>query len=98
MIYVDALCDYGWRLGPSCHMTADTLDELHAFAKRIGLRREWFQDKRLPHYDLTASRRAVAVNLGAVELGRREWVEKHRHLRVETVARALDALDAKEHP
>jgi len=27
-----------------CHLTADTKDELHEFAARIGLRRSWFQD------------------------------------------------------
>lgn len=71
-VYVDALHNYGWRLGPSCHLVADTLDELHAFAKRIGLRRAWFQSGRKPHYDLTASRRAVAVSLGAVEVTDRD--------------------------
>lgn len=29
----------------SAHLTADTLDELHAFAARLGLKREWFQDR-----------------------------------------------------
>jgi Protein of unknown function (DUF4031) len=33
----------------------DQLDELHAFAASIGLRRSWFQDKPWPcaHYDVT---------------------------------------------
>ena len=74
MVYVDPLCNHGWRLGPSCHMYADTLEELHAFAARIGLKRQWFQDKRLPHYDLTARRRAAAVKLGAIEHSRFEAV------------------------
>lgn len=30
------------------HLTADTLDELHAFAARLGLKRVWFQDKYVP--------------------------------------------------
>jgi hypothetical protein len=69
VVYVDTLRDWGWRLGPSCHLAADTLAELHAFAARLGMRRSWFQPGRgRPHYDLTASRRAVAVRLGAVEL------------------------------
>lgn len=43
------------------------VDELHAFAKRIGLRREWFQLHALaPHYDLTPQRRERALALGAV--------------------------------
>lgn len=35
------------------HLVADTLDELHWFAKEIGLKREWFQDHRHKHYDMT---------------------------------------------
>ncbi len=41
-VYVDSLRDWGWRLGPSCHMIADTNEELHAMAERIGLLRRWF--------------------------------------------------------
>jgi hypothetical protein len=42
------------------------LEALHAFAKRLGLRREWFQDHRLaPHYDLVPARHAAALELGA---------------------------------
>jgi len=80
-VYVDKLANHGWRLGPSCHMIADTLDELHAMAQRIGLKREWFQPKSTPHYDLTASRRARAVTAGAIECGRVEFVRKLRALR-----------------
>lgn len=51
-----------------CHLWADSLDELHAFAARIGMRRGWFQDHAiLPHYDLVPSRRAHALRLGAIE-------------------------------
>lgn len=83
MIYVDALINWGWRLGPSCHLIADTLEELHEFAKSIGMRRAWFQDHgRLPHYDLTAARREKAVKLGAIELDRAGFVKKIKELRV----------------
>jgi hypothetical protein len=27
MVYVDMLIDYGWRLGPSCHLLADTEED-----------------------------------------------------------------------
>jgi Protein of unknown function (DUF4031) len=56
-------------------MYADTLEELHAMAARIGMKRSWFQDKsKLPHYDLVPRRRDEAVNLGAVEHSRSETV------------------------
>lgn len=78
-IYVDTLIDYGWKLGPSCHMFTDpgNLDALHQFAAKIGLKRRWFQEhKRLPHYDLTTGRREAAVKAGAMELTRLETVAK----------------------
>jgi hypothetical protein len=56
------------------------------------MRREWFQQKRVaPHYDLTASRRAAAVKLGAIEVGRRESVAIWRARR-EAVANPQPAL------
>lgn len=51
----------------SCHMTADNEDELHAMAKKIGLRRAWFQPHPIHrHYDLTESKRNLALRAGAV--------------------------------
>jgi hypothetical protein len=81
MVYVDALIDYGWKLGPSCHLLADTEEELHAFAAKIGMKRSWFQDgdsHSVPHYDLVANRRKMAVKLGAIEIDRKQLVEKVR--------------------
>ena len=81
-VYVDpllpCLISRQWRWPKSCHLIADTLEELHIFAKQIGLRREWFQKKQdFPHYDLNASRRTVAVRMGAIEITRREMVERY---------------------
>jgi hypothetical protein len=60
-------------------MFADSLDDLHAFAKRLGLKREWFQAKpRFPHYDLTPSKRPQAVRLGAVEVEHEFAIEFRR--------------------
>lgn len=81
MVYVDALLNHGWRLGPSCHLFADNETELHIFARKIGMRRAWFQNKRTPHYDLTKKRRAVAVSLGAQELDRKATVAKWKEIR-----------------
>lgn len=79
MILVDSLTGYDTKLRAGkvwCHMVSDEgPDELHAFAARIGLKREWSQERpkaSAHHYDLTPSRRALAVKLGAVEVTGRE--------------------------
>jgi hypothetical protein len=61
-----------------CHLVGDDLDELHAFAVRIGLKREWFQGD---HYDLIPRRRKHAVRIGALEVPARRLVEIRRRLR-----------------
>lgn len=82
MVYVDALMNCipnrNWPYNQSCHLIADSLDELHAFAADIGMRKSWFQDKKMPHYDLTPRRRQVAVRRGAIEIDRRQFVAKLR--------------------
>jgi len=46
--------------------STSSLDELHLFASKLGMKREWFQDKRIPHYDLITERmKRKAVKLGA---------------------------------
>lgn len=64
-----------------CHMIADTLDELHSMANRIGIARRWFQDKRTPHYDICLSKRALAVVFGAVDSDRDTMVKVMRRVR-----------------
>ena len=88
-VYVDKLCDYGWRRGPSCHLIADSVDELIEFAVSIGMRREWYQPKSSPHFDLTVELRALAVSKGAIELDNRSLVRKLRELRAKRKAGAL---------
>jgi hypothetical protein len=80
-VYVDALRDYGWRHGPSCHLIGDSVEELIEFAESMGMRREWFQAKSTPHFDLTADGRAAAVSMGAIELTNRQLIGKIRELR-----------------
>jgi Protein of unknown function (DUF4031) len=87
VVYIDPLKHYGgkgfFKGKSSSHMWADSLEELHAMADAIGMRRSWFQDDpRLPHYDLVATRRRKAVSLGAIEVTQATLVailKKSRH-------------------
>lgn len=63
---------YGQRWS---HLTADSDEELHAFAARLGLKRGWFQTaprQAFRHYDVVPSKRALAVKFGAIEVRARE--------------------------
>lgn len=76
MVYVDDMkAKYGRMV--MFHMVADTESELHAMANRIGVARRWHQKIGTPHshYDICKAKRALAVQFGAVEIGRRELVE-----------------------
>lgn len=79
-VYVDPLLEHGgsrsFKWTRSCHMYADHAEELHAMARGLGLRREWFQDKdKLPHYDLVSTKRQAALRAGAIEHTREQMVQ-----------------------
>lgn len=91
-VYVDDIgipARVGGLSGRWSHLIADSQEELHAFAARLGLRRAWFQEptvngkfKAVPgsraaenwHYDVTASKRTLALKLGAVAVS---WRDLH---------------------
>jgi hypothetical protein len=52
------------------------LNELHVFAEKLGLKREYFQNKLVPHYDLTPSKRSVVIRRGAIEMSLKDWLRK----------------------
>lgn len=61
-------------------VSTESAEELHAFARRIGLARARYEGVRKghPHYDLTRKAKARAILAGAVgvtsrELARRAW-------------------------
>jgi hypothetical protein len=59
------------------HLVSDTsLEELHEFAESLGLRREWFQEKSIPHYDLTGEVYELALERGATLVTSREIVSR----------------------
>lgn len=73
-----------WRGKLWCHLVADSLDELHAFAARIGLRRSWFQGvASYPHYDVTTDVRERALIAGALASRKREVLIAARKLKAE---------------
>jgi hypothetical protein len=87
-VYVD-----DWRqpatVGPVTarwsHLTADTTEELHTFARLIGLRRAWFQghahDRLRDHYDVTDRLRDEAIAHGAVAVTWRQAARARRERR-----------------
>lgn len=72
-VYVDDM-QAGYGRMKMCHMIADTDEELHAMADKIGVARRWHQKPGTPqsHYDICLSKRALAVQHGAVEIKMRE--------------------------
>lgn len=59
------------------HLVSDSsLEELHQFAAALGLRREWFQRKSVPHYDLTGRHYELALERGAILVSSREIVRR----------------------
>jgi hypothetical protein len=69
-------------------MFADTDDELHAMAAKIGVARKWHQrpkcntpgmDASWSHYDICLSKKAAAMRLGAQEIEYRDlpkWLKE----------------------
>ena len=76
-VLVDPLREYpdaGLPWTRWCHMVSDAgFDELHAFAAAMGIPRRRFQGD---HYDLHPGLRERAVELGAVEVGTGELVQR----------------------
>jgi len=84
-VYVDKAI-YKYRRMIMCHMVADSPAELHAMARKIGVRRRWYQaDASTPHYDVCKSKRALAVGAGAVECDRNAFVAALRRIRASGV-------------
>ena len=80
-VYVDNAVNQFGKM-KMCHMVADTLDELHSMADKIGIQRKWFQNNPdHPHYDISQSKRILAVQNGAIEITARELVEFIRNKR-----------------
>lgn len=92
-VYVDDAVTW-WRGQRWAHLMADTLDELHAMAARLGMPRRAFQDKASgAHYDVTVELREEALRLGVRAISR----HTDREL-VRSVIRNARAQASRESP
>jgi len=82
-VYVDSGA-IKYRRMKMCHMLADSLEELHAMANKIGIKRKWYQSHSTPHYDICQAKRALALQHGAIEASREKVVELIRYWRKQT--------------
>lgn len=59
-----------------CHMTADSTEELITFAVGLGLQPKYIQHRGTwkEHFDVTESKRRLAVTKGAVEVSYRDHI------------------------
>jgi hypothetical protein len=84
-VYVD---EPMWSYGrmTMCHMFADSREELDAMADRIGVARKWIQKAgtHREHYDIAKTKRALAVEHGAIEITMRGVAELLRSRRAPT--------------
>lgn len=81
-VYVDSAFHRYGRM-KMCHMLADTSEELHAMATRIGVPRKWVQHEGTPreHYDICSSARQKALVFGAQVVDSRGIAEVLRRKR-----------------
>jgi hypothetical protein len=69
-VYVDDAV-HPWRGQRWAHLMADTLEELHAMAARLGIPRRAFQNKTSgAHYDVATETRELAITYGALPISR----------------------------
>ena len=77
-IYVDNPRKYKKRGKQWCHLFTDDPDtiKLHEFAKKVlHLKRQWFDGKRWPHYDITPEQQMIALKRGAIHAGRLRMIQ-----------------------
>jgi len=82
-VYVDDAI-WNWQGRKWCHLLADDVDELHRFARAVGLHRISYQGPPKtahPHYDITGFERSRALALGAIACDRTAIVMVMRQLR-----------------
>ena len=79
MVYV-GIREYPYGRMVMSHMAADSVDELHLMAAKIGVDRKHFQNKKgRPHYDVCKKMKAIAISFGANEVDDRRIIEVYRN-------------------
>lgn len=76
-VYVDDMkAQFGRMI--MCHMVADTDKELLKMADKIGVKRRWHQDPgtHRSHFDISLSKRKLAVLHGAKEISWKELAQR----------------------
>ncbi len=66
----------GYRGMVMCHMVAHTTSELLSMARSIGVDHRWIQKAGTPqeHFDICQSKRKIAIQNGAIPLGRHDFI------------------------
>ncbi len=77
MIYVDEFRQWGVLRQQTSHLTADSVEELRAFAQEIGIPKgRWHAGASTPHYDLNFGWRETALENGAVFVPAKDQARK----------------------
>jgi hypothetical protein len=101
-VYVDDMrAPFGRML--MCHMWADTVDELLAMARKIGVQTKWIQghptlsfgkhrNASWVHFDVCMTKKKLAIHYGAIETDKYGPLEytarlKGDHAKLEQIAR-----------
>lgn len=98
-VYVDDMYRYpmgGLGRMKMSHLLADSDSELLAFARSIGLNPQWHQSPGTAksHFDVSMSRRRLAIDSGAQPITLRQAGEKVAYRRRHGVLGALEASPA----
>lgn len=75
MVYIGKN-EYRYGRMKMSHMAAETLEELHEMAQKIGVSKRHFQNKfGKPHYDICQKMKKKAIELGAMEVSDKELIK-----------------------
>ena len=67
-----------------CHLMADTLEELHQFARQLDIDARLFhRTASYPHYDITLEMRILVIEHGAIDADRRTIIACGKRLKLQ---------------